>query len=55
LLIEGKVCDVDGARTLIDRRWDPKNFTVRINQDVGFVSNLVVSVGIVEQNDIGLE
>lgn len=54
LLIKGKIRDVDGARALIDCRWNPQDFTVGINQHVWLVSNLIVTIGVVEQDNIRL-
>lgn len=54
LLIKGKIRDVDGARTLIDCRWNPQHFAIGINQHVRLVPNLIVTIGVVEQDNIGL-
>lgn len=44
LLVEREVRDVDGAGTLVDRRWDPEDVAVRIDEHVALVSHLVVAV-----------
>lgn len=44
LLVEREVRDVDGAGTLVDRRWDPEDVAVRIDEHVALVSHFVVAV-----------
>ena len=52
LLIEREVRDVDRAGALVDGRWDPEHLAVRVDQDVGFVAHLVVTVGAGEGKDV---
>lgn len=52
LLIEGKICDIDRARALIDRWRHPEHFAVRIYQHVTFVTNLIVSISTINKVDI---
>lgn len=54
LLIKWEVCDVDGARALIDSWWNPQDFSIRIDQDVRLVAHFIVTVSIVKQYNIGL-
>ena len=50
LLVKGEISDIDRARRNEESRWNPKNISPGINDDVGFEIYFVDPVGVVEQH-----